>query len=404
MTLRLRAKLALIVTDWAHAFARQAAAVIDRTPASALRVEGGAPGCRAPIVLLPGIWEPWRFLLPLGRFLAGAGHPVHVVEGLGWNGRELDASAEIVATYLAEHHLRGVFLVAHSKGGLIGKRVMVDADAGPRVRGMIALCSPFGGSSLSLPLLRRSPLGLFAPSGLAIAALASEREVNGRVVSLASAWDEMIPEGSTLPGGRNLALDLAGHFRPLADAGVHELVHRQLHELIESEPPMELTAIAAVGRNGAIGIRGDVPWHIPEDWRRFKAVTMGGSLIMGRKTFELIGAPLPGRTSIVVSRSPREPAAASPVTAEPNQTRVIWVNSLDEAIAAADPSRPIWVAGGAEIYRLAWDRLTGLDICEVDQEPEADTFFPAITDEEWVETSRDQREGYAFVRYQRRES
>ncbi|MBK8461236.1 MAG: dihydrofolate reductase [Micropruina sp.] len=167
---------------------------------------------------------------------------------------------------------------------------------------------------------------------------------------------------------------------------------------------MELTAIAAVGRNGAIGIRGDVPWHIPEDWRRFKAVTMGGSLIMGRKTFELIGAPLPGRTSIVVSRSPREPAAASPVTAEPNQTRVIWVTSLDEAIAAADSSRPIWVAGGAEIYRLAWDRLTGLDICEVDQEPEADTFFPAITDEEWVETSREQREGYAFVRYQRRVS
>lgn len=404
MTLHLGAKLALIVADWAHVVARQAAAVLDRTPASALRVQG-VPGCAAPIVLLPGIWEPWRYLLPLGRFMAGAGHPVHVVEALGWNGRGLDESAAVVATYLAEHDLRGVFLVAHSKGGLIGKRVMVDADAGPRVRGMIALCSPFGGSSLSLPLLRRSPLGLFAPGGLAIAALAGEREVNRRVVSLASAWDEMIPEGSTLPGGRNLALDLAGHFRPLADAGVHQLVHRQLHELIESEPPMELTAIAAVGRNGAIGIRGDVPWHIPEDWRRFKAVTMGGSLIMGRKTFELIGAPLPGRTSIVVSRSPREPGVADPAAAKPtNETRVIWVTSLDEAIAAADPSRPIWVAGGAEIYRLAWDRLTGLDICEVDQEPEADTFFPAILAEEWVEVSREQREGYAFVRYQRRES
>lgn len=191
---------------------------------------------------------------------------------------------------------------------------------------------------------------------------------------------------------------------------------------------MDLIAIAAVARNNAIGRSGDIPWNIPEDWRRFKRVTMGANLIMGRVTFEAIGDPLPGRTSIVITRNPPPPSEspASPVesTASPvespaspvelpnpvvepvetpdPETRVLWVSSLDEALAAADPTRPIYVAGGAEIYRLAWDRLTALDITEVDQAPEADSFFPQITEREWVEVSRDPRDGYAFVQYRRR--
>lgn len=177
---------------------------------------------------------------------------------------------------------------------------------------------------------------------------------------------------------------------------------------------MDLIAIAAVARNNAIGRSGDIPWNIPEDWRRFKRVTMGANLIMGRVTFEAIGDPLPGRTSIVITRNPppssESPASpvelpasvAQPVETPDPETRVLWVSSLDEALAAADPTRPIYVAGGAEIYRLAWDRLTALDITEVDQAPEADSFFPQITEREWVEVSRDPRDGYAFVQYRRR--
>lgn len=164
---------------------------------------------------------------------------------------------------------------------------------------------------------------------------------------------------------------------------------------------MELTAIAAVGRNGAIGHAGDVPWHIPEDWARFKRVTTGCSLIMGRKTFEFIGRPLPGRTSIVITR--RLPEVTDEVVREGEPpTRVVWVPSLEAAIAAADHSRTVWIGGGAQVYRLAWDRLTDLDICEVDQSPEADAFFPTIDPADWDEVSREARDGYAFVRYRRR--
>lgn len=169
---------------------------------------------------------------------------------------------------------------------------------------------------------------------------------------------------------------------------------------------MSLIAIAAVARNRVIGLAGDIPWSIPEDWRRFKAVTMGSNLIMGRVTFEAIGEPLPGRTSIVVSRRPGPvaPDAQTPTghAGEILPTRVLWVTSLEEALGVADPDRPTFVAGGAEIYRLAWDKLTELDLTEVDQAPEGDTFFPEVDPAEWVEVSRDQREGFAFVRYRRR--
>ena len=166
-----------------------------------------------------------------------------------------------------------------------------------------------------------------------------------------------------------------------------------------------MTAIAAVGRNGVIGTRGDVPWHISEDWRRFKSVTMGGALIMGRVTFESIGKALPGRTSIVISRdAARQPHSTS---REPEQTpaQVINVASMGDALAAAESlGIPAFVAGGAQVYRLAWPYLTDLDITEVDQAPPGDAFFPPVDPALWVETSRDQCDGFAFVHYVRRGS
>ena len=168
---------------------------------------------------------------------------------------------------------------------------------------------------------------------------------------------------------------------------------------------MSVVAIAAVGRNGAIGRDGDVPWHIPEDWQRFKRLTLGCTLIMGRTTFEAIGRPLPGRSSLVISRDPaagdRWRASAAGERPLPEGTTVRFVPSLDEALALADRAHPVWIGGGAQIYRLAWPLLDELDICEVDQAPEADTFFPAIDAAEWRQVSRDGRDGYAFVRYAR---
>ncbi len=154
----------------------------------------------------------------------------------------------------------------------------------------------------------------------------------------------------------------------------------------------EIVGIAAVARNGVIGAGQDIPWRIPEDWQRFKRLTMGQVLIMGRKTYDSIGRPLPGRTTFVITRDRMwrgDGVRAVPV--------------LDEAFAQATDLGPdiIFVAGGGEIYRAAWDRLTALEITEVDAEPEGDVTFPDIEPLEWSEVARDQRDGYAFITYSR---
>lgn len=231
--MRRRERLSVIARDWAHAGLRQGAALLGGgRPDDFLVVDDGPCG-RVPVVLLPGIWEPWRFLRPLASALHAAGHPVHVVPGLGWNGRPLEESAGVVIEHLRDADVRGAVLVAHSKGGLIGKQVLSDADAAGRVVGLLAIATPFGGSSLARPLVARGPLGLFLPAGSVLAALAADRVVNAHIVSLSPAWDEMIPEGSFLAGAHNVALDVAGHFRPVADPAVHRVVHEHVHRLAE---------------------------------------------------------------------------------------------------------------------------------------------------------------------------
>jgi len=156
-----------------------------------------------------------------------------------------------------------------------------------------------------------------------------------------------------------------------------------------------VTIVAAVARNGVIGAGNDIPWRIPEDWARFKALTMGHVLIMGRKTYDSIGRPLPGRTTLVITRD--RMWRGDGVRAVP---------TLDEAFTQAVALAPetVFVAGGGEIYQQAWDRLTRLEITEVDREPAGDVTFPVIDPEQWQETQRDVREGFAFVSYGRRSS
>jgi dihydrofolate reductase len=154
----------------------------------------------------------------------------------------------------------------------------------------------------------------------------------------------------------------------------------------------EIVGIAAVARNGVIGADGDIPWRIPEDWQRFKRLTMGQVLIMGRKTWASIGRPLPGRTTYVVTRDKMW-----------RGEDVYAARSLDEAFdqAAARKPETIFVAGGGEIYRAVWDRLTRLEVTEVDAEPEGDVTFPEIRSDEWREVFREPHSGFAFVGYRR---
>ncbi len=138
--------------------------------------------------------------------------------------------------------------------------------------------------------------------------------------------------------------------------------------------------IAAVARNGVIGDRNRMPWYLPEDLRRFRQLTLGHAVIMGRRTFESIGRPLAGRDNIVVTRTPdwTRPGCHA-------------AHSLDAALAAVCEPRDAFVIGGAQIYALALPIASRLYITEIERDFEGDAFFPEFDRSRWREASRESR-------------
>lgn len=196
--------------DYAYALVWQARAFVSRTdPHDFLS------GHRSPIVVLPGVYETWRFLEPLIHRLHEDGHPVHVIDPLGRNDRKVPIAARLVADYLEANGLSEVVLLAHSKGGLVGKYVMSLGGGGARIAGMLAVAAPFSGSRYAKLMLVPS-LRIFVPDDPTILALTREAAVNPRIVSVYGRFDPHIPGGSRLEGAKNVELDTGGHFRILA--------------------------------------------------------------------------------------------------------------------------------------------------------------------------------------------
>ena len=137
-----------------------------------------------------------------------------------------------------------------------------------------------------------------------------------------------------------------------------------------------VSLIAAIGKNGVIGRGPDIPWRLPADQQRFKQITMGRPIIMGRKTHDSIGRPLPGRLNIVVTRQAGYTAPGCEV-----------VSSLDAALERAGDGEA-FVIGGSDLYRAALPRARRLYLTFVDLEPEGDVFFPPIDQREWRELER----------------
>jgi len=154
-----------------------------------------------------------------------------------------------------------------------------------------------------------------------------------------------------------------------------------------------VTLVAAIARNGVIGVDGGLPWHLPDDLRRFKELTLGHVLVMGRKTYESIGHPLPGRTTIVVTRSPSWDSAAAEVRVAGS------VSDAIEAAAALDDE--VFVVGGAQVYAAALPLADRLELTWVDAEPEGDTTFPELDGRDWLQVRREEADGAAYATYER---
>lgn len=209
------------VRDYTAVLAWQAAGILSRVDPDHLR--SGEHPVGPPVVLVPGVYESWHFMLPLATLLHDHGVRVHVLPDLGNNRRPVTTGATVLGRYLLKHDLRDVELVAHSKGGLIGKLAMTRTDPDGRIASMVAVNTPFAGSSYARWFVAPS-VRAFIPTDATIVALAAERTVNSRITSVYSHWDPHIPSGSALEGAEEVVLDTPGHFRPLADPRLHELL------------------------------------------------------------------------------------------------------------------------------------------------------------------------------------
>lgn len=154
----------------------------------------------------------------------------------------------------------------------------------------------------------------------------------------------------------------------------------------------KVVLVAAVARNGVIGDGPDIPWKVPGEQAAFKALTMGHTLVMGRTTYESIGRPLPGRTTIVLTRDPHWSADG-----------VLVAHDLPDALRqAATLPGEIAVVGGAQVYEAALPFATEQVISEIPLEPRGDVFYPDFDRRGWVEVRRDEMEGYERVWLRRR--
>jgi dihydrofolate reductase len=157
-----------------------------------------------------------------------------------------------------------------------------------------------------------------------------------------------------------------------------------------------LSVIVAMARNRVIGINNSLPWRLPEDLKHFKTLTMGHHIVMGRKTYESIGRPLPGRTTVIVTRD-----------ADYRVQGCLTANSIEAAIAACGEDPEIFFVGGAELYAQVLPRADRLYITEIQADYEGDARFPAFDKSEWRESERNRQVnadglGYDFVVYRRR--
>ncbi|MDP2648299.1 MAG: alpha/beta hydrolase [bacterium] len=187
----------------------------------------------APLVLLPGLTNRWSTMRYLADKLARRGHPVYIVGELGSNMQIISSASRVVKEFMERHDLHGVILVAHSKGGLVGKYYLVHDNADERIRGMVAIAAPFGGSrpAGSFPLKSFKELG---EGSTVLRELAKDVKANSRIISIYPEYDThtLIPEGSRLEGALgNVEIQTGGHNALLSDGRVVRETLRAIEQL-----------------------------------------------------------------------------------------------------------------------------------------------------------------------------
>jgi hypothetical protein len=245
-------KAGVWATDYVDAGIVHVRSVLTRNvpPAFSVGDEG-----KPTIVLIPGVYERWSFLRPIAEHLNAAGYPVSVVHGLGYNRRPIVETSERLASALSRVSANpaGRLIVAHSKGGLVGKHMLVSSSEDLHLLGLVAVCTPFAGSRYARYVLGQT-LRAFIPTHETIVSLGKNSSVNARIVSIFGEFDPHVPDGSVLVGATNVKLPVDGHFRILRRPETLDAVTDAVDLLLRSsEASAALGAVAAESAGTDVG-------------------------------------------------------------------------------------------------------------------------------------------------------
>lgn len=212
--------------DYLYVFKAQVLGFFGSDKPEAYRTKGTSP-----ILLIPGVYENWRFVRPLAKILKSSGYDIHVLDALGYNRGTIEEMAKLVHEYIDKNNLHGVAVVAHSKGGLIGKYLLAQIQDRNVLKGMVAINTPFSGSKYAYAFPLRS-IRVFTPTSKILTLLTKDHDSNTSIVSLYGQFDPHIPGGSYLEGAKNIKLQTYGHFRVINDPDVQKAVLVQVARLL----------------------------------------------------------------------------------------------------------------------------------------------------------------------------
>lgn len=216
-------KLGHWIKDYLHVVHRHSYTFIYRKPPT--HYLGHIVHGKNPIILIPGVFEKWHFLKAIADPLSLAGHPVYVLEHMGYNTKEIPHTAKLIKELIDKEKLQNVVIIAHSKGGLIGKYILSFCNKDKKIKRVIAIASPFGGSRITRFIPHRAIKEL-SPNSKIIKELSERTEVNHLITSIFGTFDNHVwPESSCyLEGAKNIQVEVYGHHKILFDRKIREII------------------------------------------------------------------------------------------------------------------------------------------------------------------------------------
>lgn len=216
--------------DYLHALHKHSLSFIYKKPPG--HYLGYIEANKCPIILIPGVYEKWHFLKALADPLSRLGHPVYALQRLGYNTKEIHQSAQLILELIGEKDLRNVIILAHSKGGLIGKDLLAFNNKDKRIKKMIAIATPFAGS-YAMRFFRHRPFEELHPEHKTIKELQAQEQVNNKVISIFGIFDNHVwpTESCRLSGAKNIQVNSHGHHQILSNKKVKEIVLSEVEKI-----------------------------------------------------------------------------------------------------------------------------------------------------------------------------